>query len=133
MNSVSNIINPFLIKESFNKYNDSNSFLNYQKIAKDYYKLYTKYEKKLNSIQPENLRTKIKTWFFNLSLESRIKICTVENALFSTIIYQMYLKTKMINQSNFFLSLIYMKFMIIIRIKIFIKNLSRIYPNSISV
>ena len=102
MNSVSNIINPFLIKESFNKYSDSNSFLNYQKIAKDYYKLYTKYEKKLNSIQPENLRTKIKTWFFNLSLESRIKICTVENELFSTIIYQMYLKTKNDKSIEFF-------------------------------
>ena len=102
MNPVSNIINPFLIKESFRKYTDDSSFSNYQKIAKEYYKIYTKYEKKLNSIQPENLRSKIKTWFFNLSLESRIKICTVENELFSTIIYQMYLKTENDKSIEFF-------------------------------
>ena len=93
MTSQYNIINPFLIKESFNKYTDSSAFSNYEKIAKDYYKLYSKLSKKLNNISGDQLRNKVKTWFFNLSLESRIKICTVENELFSTIIYQMYLRT----------------------------------------
>ena len=89
-----NIINPFLIKESFSKYTDSSSFSNYQKIAKEYYKLFNKLQKRINNIQNDQLRSKVKQWFFNLSLESRIKICTVENELFSDFIFQMYLRTK---------------------------------------
>ena len=94
MNSFLNLINPFLIKNSFDKYTDSSAFANYQKIAKDYYKLFNKFQKKLSSIQGVQLYKKVKSWFFNLSLESRLKICTVENELFCNIIYQMYLRTK---------------------------------------
>ena len=68
-----NIINPFLIKESFSKYTDSSSFDNYQKIAKEYYKLFEKLKKRISNIQENQLRSKVKHWFFNLSLESRIK------------------------------------------------------------
>ena len=93
MNTTSNLINPFLIKQTFTKYTDSSSFSNYQKIARSYYNTYYKLKKKLDSIQGEQLSKKVKTWFFNLSLESRIKICTVENELFCHIIYQMYLRT----------------------------------------
>ena len=83
-----------MIKESFSKYTDSSSFSNYQKIAKEYYKLFNKLQKRINNIQNDQLRSKVKQWFFNLSLESRIKICTVENELFSDFIFQMYLRTK---------------------------------------
>ena len=93
MNTTSNLINPFLIKQTFTKYTDSSSFSNYQKIARSYYNTYYKLKKKLDSIQGEQLSKKVKAWFFNLSLESRIKICTVENELFCHIIYQMYLRT----------------------------------------
>ena len=97
-----NIINPFLIKESFSKYTDSSSFDNYQKIAKEYYKLFEKLKKRISNIQDNQLRSKVKNWFFNLPLESRIKICTVENELFSDFIYQMYLRTEHDKSLEFF-------------------------------
>ena len=100
--SVYNMINPFLLKESFSKYTDSNAFTNYQKIARDYFKLYSKLIKKINNISGEQLRTKVKTWFFNLSLENRIKICTVENELFCNFIYQMFLRTKIDKSIEFY-------------------------------
>ena len=100
--SIYNIINPFLLKESFSKYTDSATFTNYQKIARDYFKLYSKLIKKINNISGEQLRTKVKTWFFNLSLENRIKICTVENELFCNFIYQMFLRTKIDKSIEFY-------------------------------
>ena len=100
--SIYNIINPFLLKESFSKYTDSAAFTNYQKIARDYFKLYSKLIKKINNISGEQLRTKVKTWFFNLSLENRIKICTVENELFCNFIYQMFLRTKIDKSIEFY-------------------------------
>ena len=100
--SIYNIINPFLLKESFSKYSDSAAFTNYQKIARDYFKLYSKLIKKINNISGEQLRTKVKTWFFNLSLENRIKICTVENELFCNFIYQMFLRTKIDKSIEFY-------------------------------
>ena len=100
--TVYNIINPFLLKESFSKYTDESAFANYQKIARDYYKLYSKLLKKLNNISGEQLRTKVKSWFFNLSLENRIKICTVENELFCNFIYQMFLRTQIDKSIEFY-------------------------------
>ena len=100
--TVYNIINPFLLKESFSKYTDESAFANYQKIARDYYKLYSKLLKKLNNISGEQLRTKVKSWFFNLPLENRIKICTVENELFCIFIYQMFLRTQIDKSIEFY-------------------------------
>ena len=95
MNTTSQIINPFLIKDAFSEYTDPSSFSNYQKIARDYYKLYHKLLKKLTSLQGDQLRTKVKAWLFNNSLESQMKICTVENEFYCQIIYQMYLYTRL--------------------------------------
>ena len=100
--SVYNIINPFLLKESFSKYTDSSAFSNYQKIARGYFNLYHKLIKKLNNVSGEQLRTKVKTWFFNLSLENRLKICTVENELFGNFIYQMFLRTNLDRSIEFY-------------------------------
>ena len=100
--TVYNIINPFLLKESFSKYTDKSAFANYQKIARDYYKLYSKLLKKLNNISGEQLRIKVKNWFFNLSLENRLKICTVENELFCNFIYQMFLRTEIDKSIEFY-------------------------------
>ena len=90
MESISILINPFLIKEILNSYSDSSSFTNYQKICRDYYKLYYKIIKKFDNYSKDKLRNKVKHWFFNQSLENKLKICTVENEFFCQIIYQMY-------------------------------------------
>ena len=95
-------INPFIIKESFSSYSDSSSFSNYQKICKDYYKLHTKFQKKYTNTPKDKLRNEVKHWFFNQSLENRIKLCTVENEFFCQIIYQMFLHTKADNTVKFY-------------------------------
>ena len=87
-------INPFIIQKTFSSYSDSSSFLNYQKICRDYYKLYYKIFRKYNNVPKDKLRNEVKHWFFNQSLENRIKLCTVENEFFCQIIYQMYLYTQ---------------------------------------
>ena len=95
-------INPFIIKESFSSYSDSSAFSNYQKICKDYYKLHTKFQKKYANTPKDKLRNEVKHWFFNQSLENRIKLCTVENEFFCQIIYQMFLQTKADNTVKFY-------------------------------
>ena len=100
--SLSYSINPFLIKEILNSYTDSSSFSNYQKICRDYNKLYSKLYKKYNNISKNKLREEVKIWFFNQSLENRIKICTVENEFLCQIIFQMFLLTKSDNTIKFY-------------------------------
>ena len=96
MVSISNsiLINPFLIKEMFNTYTDSSSFANYENISRDYNKLYNKIFPKFEKYSKEELRKKVNHWFFNQSLENRIKLCTVENEFVCQIIYKMYLLTE---------------------------------------
>ena len=103
MSSTSLSINPFLIKDILYSYTDSKSFQNYQKIARDYYKLYSKIIKKYSNISKDKLRAEVKNWFFNQSLESRIKLCTVENEFFCQIIYQMYLYTQLDKSMKFYI------------------------------
>ena len=86
-----------LLKQSFNNYDDKDSFSNYESKAKVYYKKYKKIKDKqksnnssnneipLSQIINENsapyrekLKDEVKKWFFSLPIESRIKIATVE-------------------------------------------------------
>ena len=90
MTSKPILINPFLIKEIFNTYTDLSSFSNYQNISRDYNKLYQKVYKKFENNSSKELRNKVNHWFFSQSLESRIKLCTVENEFLCQIIYRMY-------------------------------------------
>ena len=101
MSSLS--INPNLIKRVLNSYSDSSSYSNYQKISHEYYKLYFKVFKKYNNISKDKLRLEVKNWLFSQILESRIKICTVENEFFSQIIYQMYLYSKLDKTMKFYI------------------------------
>ena len=96
MVSISNsiLINPFLIKEMFNTYTDSSSFANYENISHDYNKLYNKIFTKFEKYSKEEVRKKVNHWFFNQSLENRIKLCTVENEFVCQMIYKMYLLTE---------------------------------------
>ena len=105
-----------LLREIFTTYDDKETYYSYQKIAKDYKKAYEtiKNSKRttnntnnssssssspslaylINNPSKENkerLREQIKTWFFSLPLESRLKIATVENEWICEIIYQMHL------------------------------------------
>ena len=79
------------IKNCFNLYDDKSLYSNYCKIANSYYKIYNKEckEKKFTSDYQEKLREDVKKWLFNQSLESRMKICTVENELFGKILFHM--------------------------------------------
>ena len=99
-----------LLKQSFNNYDDKDSFSNYESKAKEYYKKYKKIKDKqksnnssnneipLSQIINENsspyrekLKDEVKKWFFSLPIERRIKIATVECEWICNIIYQMYL------------------------------------------
>ena len=93
-------INPFLIKEVLKTYSDK-SYMNYQKICKEYFHLYHNTTKKLKDISKDKLRANVKNWFFEQSLESRIKLCTVENEFICQIIYQMYHYTKTDKSTKF--------------------------------
>ena len=101
MSSLS--INPNLIKKILDSYSDSSAYSNYQQISHDYYKLYFKVFKKYNNMTQDKLRLEVKKWFFNQSLESRIKLCTVENEFFSQIIYKMYLYSKSDKTMKFYI------------------------------
>ena len=78
MTSQNMSINPFIIKEILKTYSDK-SYMNYQKICKEYNHLYHNTIKKMKDISKDKLRANVKKWFFEQSLESRIKLCTVEN------------------------------------------------------
>ena len=110
-----------LLREIFSKYDDKETYISYQKIAKDYKKAYDtiKNSKRTNNNSTSNsppslsylinnptkenkerLREQIKTWFFSLPLESRLKIATVENEWICAIIYQMHLYITFSNDNS---------------------------------
>ena len=89
-------VNNNLLKDCFNMYESQSLFSNYSKIANKYYKLYKENKDKKNNLDnQEKLRDDVKKWLFSQSLETRMKICTVENEFYGKIIYQMFLHTKM--------------------------------------
>ena len=97
MVSVSNI----LLQKCFELYNISSLYSNYSNIAYKYYKSYKEIKtKKIYQENSDKLKEDVKKWFFSQSLESRLKICTVENEFFGKILYQMifhYILDKTIN------------------------------------
>ena len=101
---MASLINPFIIKDVLNSYQDPSSFSNYQKICKDYSKLYSKVSKKLSETPKEKIRSDVKNWFFSQSLENRIKICSIENSFLCQMIYQMYLNVNIDKSMKFTLN-----------------------------
>ena len=91
MVSVSNII----LQKCFKLYDDSSSYSNYLSIAHKYNKIYKENKDKKLYQENDKLKEDVKKWFFSQSLESRMKICTVENEFFGKILYQMILHTKL--------------------------------------
>ena len=84
-------VNHIILKNCFNFYGDQSLYNNYCKIENQYYKLYKEYkDKKYSSNNQDKLKEDVKKWLFNQSLESRMKICTVENELFGKILFQMF-------------------------------------------
>ena len=112
-----------LLRDIFSKYDDKETYIAYQKIAKDYKKAYdaiknSKRSSNNNSTpnsspslshlinnptkeNKERLREQIKTWFFSLPLESRLKIATVENEWVCETVYQMHLFITFSNDNSF--------------------------------
>ena len=79
-----------LLQKCFELYDISSLYLNYSNIAYKYYKSYKEIKtKKIYQENSEKLKEDVKKWFFSQSLESRLKICTVENEFFGKILYQM--------------------------------------------
>ena len=95
-------VNNTIIKKCFQLYDDTSIYQNYSNIAYKYNKL-LKDNKDKKSFQenPEKLREDVKKWLFSQSLESRLKICTVENEHYGKIIYQMIYQTKLDKSMNF--------------------------------
>ena len=92
MVSVSNII----LKKCFNLYDDSSLYANYSKIANNYSRQYKIIkDKKFSQENQDKLKEDVKKWLFAQSLESRMKICTVENELFGKLLYGMYFHSKL--------------------------------------
>ena len=86
MVSVSNM----LLQKCFDLYDISSLYSNYSNIAYKYYKSYKEIKtKKIFQENSDKLKEDVKKWFFSQSLESRLKICTVENEFFGKILYQM--------------------------------------------
>ena len=88
-------VNSIILKKCFASYEDQSLYNNYTKLANKYNKLKENKEKKLTPDNQEKLREDVKKWFFSQSLETRMKICTVENELYGKILYQMIKYTKM--------------------------------------
>ena len=82
-------VNHNILKNCFNCYGDQSLYNNYCKIENQYYKLYKEYKDKKYYNQ-DKLKEDVKKWLFNQPLESRMKICTVENELFGKILFQMF-------------------------------------------
>ena len=97
MVSVSNI----LLKKCFELYDDSSIYSNYSKIAFKYQKHYKENKDKKLSQEQDKLKEDVKKWFFSQSLESRMKICTVENEFFGKMIYQMIFHYRLDKTINF--------------------------------
>ena len=91
MVSVSNIV----LQKCFKLYDDSSAYSNYLSIAYKYNKIYKENKDKKIYQENDKLKEDVKKWFFSQSLESRMKICTVENEFFGKILYQMILHTKL--------------------------------------
>ena len=91
MVSVNNII----LKKCFDLYDDSSIYSNYTKIAFKYHKYYKENKEKKFYQEPDKLKEDVKKWLFSQSLESRMKICTVENEFLGKILYQMYFHYKL--------------------------------------
>ena len=92
MVSVNNII----LKKCFKLYDSQSIYSEYSKIAFKYHKSFKEnHTKKVSPENQEKLKEDVKKWFFSQSLESRMKICTVENEHFGKIIYQMYYQNKL--------------------------------------
>jgi DNA polymerase sigma len=87
------------IKNCLRYYDDKSAFENYEIIAKKYYKIYNNLmkNKKYEEFQGHKLKEEIKRWFFSLSLETRMKISTIENEFICKILYQMF---RMISWNN---------------------------------
>ena len=81
-------VNNNLIYDCINLYGNQNLYNNYSEIANKYNEIYEK--SKDNKKLIKNLRKNVKKWFFSQSLESRLKICTVENEFFGKFLYQMF-------------------------------------------
>ena len=97
MVSVSNII----LQKCFKLYDDSSIYSNYSSIAHKYYKIYKENKDKKIYQENDKLKEDVKKWLFSQSLESRMKICTVENEFFGKILYQMIYYTKLDKTINF--------------------------------
>ena len=73
-------VNNTLLKQCFKLYDDTLSFTNYSKIAYKYYKYYKENKDKKSSQESQDkLKEDVKKWLFSQSLETRLKICTVES------------------------------------------------------
>ena len=89
-------VNNNLLQKCFQLYDDASLYQNYSKIAFKYNKFFDKSkEKKSSQENQEKLKEDVKKWLFSQSLESRMKICTVENEFFGKILYQMIFQTKL--------------------------------------
>ena len=92
-------VNNSILYDCFNLYGDQSLFNKYSEIANKYYELYEK--NKDNKKLIKNLKKNVKKWFFSQSLESRLKICTVENEFFGKFLYQMFVLFKSDNLIQF--------------------------------
>ena len=81
-------VNNNIIYDCLNLYGDQSLYNKYSEIANKYNELYEK--NKDNKKLIKNLKKNVKKWFFSQSLESRLKICTVENEFFGKFLYQMF-------------------------------------------
>ena len=88
-------VNNNLLKDCFNLYGNQSLYNNYSKIANKYYKSYKENKDKKYYTNQEKLREDVKKWLFSQSLETRMKICTVENEFYGKSLYQMLLYTRM--------------------------------------
>ena len=95
MVSLSNI----LLQKCFQLYEDSNLYQNYSKISYKYFK--ENNNKKSLQENQDKLKEDVKRWLFSQSLESRLKICTVENEFYGKLLYQMIFQTKLDKTINF--------------------------------
>ena len=95
-------VNSKILKNCFKLYDNLSIYSEYTKIAFKYHKCFKEYNNKKSSQDtPEKLKEDVKKWFFAQSLESRMKICTVENEHFGKILYQIYYHYKQDKTSVF--------------------------------
>ena len=92
-------VNNSILYDCFNLYGDQSLYNKYSEIANKYNELYEK--NKDNKKLIKNLKKNVKKWFFSQSLESRLKICTVENEYFGKFLCQMFEYFKMDNSVQF--------------------------------